>query len=301
MMDLRHVLAFCTINRLHSFSAAARALATTQPSISRRIRELERELGVVLFDTRSKRAALTAKGQEFLPHAEELLRMVDSIAEKMTESDCISGTVRLGASETIAMTWLSTFVENMRRAHPKVILAVDIDVADGLVGKYRAGLLDAVVVTPALRGEGTEVEDLGCFEYAWMASPAMDIPRRSLTPGELAIYPIISLSSASALYQMAVRWFRGQQAVPNWVNHCSSIGMVTTLTESALGISLLPPSLMQDRIAAGQLQVIEVDPPFPRLRFVVAYPSHATSPALHAVVHQLSESSTFPILEDGRT
>lgn len=301
MMDLRHVQAFCTINRLKSFSAAARALATTQPSISRRIRELERELGVTLFDTRSRRATLTAKGQEFLPHAEELLRMVDSIAAKMADQGEISGTVRLGASETIALTWLSDFVENMRRTHPKVVLAVDIDLATRLVAKFRAGLLDAAVVTPSLRDEGIECEDLGCFDYAWMASPAMDIPRHRLTPAELARYPIISLSDASALYQMAVRWFRDNEAVPNWVNHCSSLSMVTTLTESALGISLLPPSLMQDRIAAGQLRVIDVDPPFPTLRFAVAYGSHATSPALKAVVRLMRQSTTFTIPKDGLT
>lgn len=293
MIDLAHVQAFCTIVRLNSYSAAARALATTQPSISRRIRELERELGVTLFDTRTRRAVLTTKGREFLPQAEELLQMVDAITARMTERHEISGTVRLGASETVAMTWLSSFVEATRNQYPKVILSVDVDLADRLVSKFRAGLLDAAIVTPAISGKDIEVEDLGCFDYAWMASPDLGISERRHSPNELAIHPIISLSDGSALYQMAVRWFKDHAAVPNWVNHCSSVSMVTTLTEAGLGISLLPLSLMQDRIDAGSLQVIEVSPPFPTLRFAAAYGSHATSPAVLAVVRLMRESSTF--------
>jgi len=293
MMDLRHVQAFCTIVRLNSFSAAANALATTQPSISRRIRELERELGMTLFDTRTRRAVLTAKGREFLPQAEELLQMVASITANMTEQHEIAGSVRLGASETVALTWLSSFIEATRTRHPKVILSVDVDLNDRLMTKFRAGMLDAAIVTSGTHGKDIEAKDLGCFDYAWMASPTLGIPRRCHSPNELARYPIISLSDGSALYQMAVSWFKDHSATPNWVNHCSSVGMVTALTEASLGVSLLPRPLMEDRIAAGNLQVIDVDPPFPTLRFAVVHGSHATSPAVQAVVRLMQESSTF--------
>lgn len=299
MLDLKDIAAFCTINRLGSFSAAARALATTQPSISRRVRRLEWELGVTLFDTRGRRSQLTAKGQEFVPYAEELLRMVDRIAVQMTEDAETSGIFRLGATETVAITWLSSFVENMRRTYPKIVLAVDIDLAAVLMTKFRAGVLDAAIITPAMRDENIDCEDLGCFDYAWMASPRLDIPADILSPAELARFPIISLSGASALYQMATKWFRENGAVPNWVNHCSSVSMVTTLTESALGISLLPVSLMGDRIDAGHLRVIEVTPRFPTLRFSLVYGSDNTTPALRAAIRLMRESSTFSFLDDG--
>lgn len=293
MIDLTHVQAFCTVVRLNSFSAAALALATTQPSISRRIRELEWELGVTLFDTRTRRAILTTKGREFLPLADELMHRVDAITTQMTERQDITGTVRLGASETVAMTWLSSFVGAVRSQYPKVILSVDVDLADRLMNKFGSGLLDAAIVTSVVAGKGTETEDLGCFDYAWMASPTMGIPDRRHPPTELASYPIISLSDGSALYKMANRWFKDHAAVPNWVNHCSSVSMVTALTEAGLGISLLPRSLMQDRVDANSLQVIEVSPPFPTLRFTVVYGSHATSPAVLAVVRLMRACSTF--------
>ncbi len=300
MLDLQTVRIFSTIVRLGSFSAAAKAHATTQPSVSRRIRELERALGVTLFDTRRKSATLTAKGAEFVGYAGELLMLVNTISAKMAEAAEIAGTVRVGASETVAMTWLSSFVESMRRAHPRVFLTVDIDLAGGLLAKFRAGLLDAVIVTPAFGEYSVETQDLGCFDYAWMASPAIAVPARTLTPRELAEFPIISLSEASALYQMAVKWFRDNGAVPNWVSHCSSVSMVTALTESALGVSLLPVTLTEDKIREGKLRMLTVDPPFPTLNFVVAYSPHAASPALLAVVLEMRACSTFDFRESAQ-
>jgi len=291
--DLQTLSIFSTIVRLGSFSAAAKAHATTQPSISRRIRQLERLLGSPLFDTSRKSAILTAKGAEFVGYVGELLTLVNAISARMTEAADVSGTVRIGASETIAMTWLSSFVESMRRTHPRVILSVDIDAGGGLLSKFGAGVLDVAITSPPLRESGVKTVNLGCFDYVWMASPALGIPQRTLTARELAAFPLISLTDASTLYQMSVKWFRDNDAVPNWVSHCGSVSMVITLTESALGVSLLPLTLLDEKIKKGRLSVLAVDPPFPTLNFVVAYSAHAASPAVLAVVQQMRLCSTF--------
>lgn len=294
-MDLRHVQAFCAIVRLGSFSAAANALATTQPSISLRIRELERELGIQLFDTKSRRARLTQKGREFIAHAEQLMELVDTITQSMSDTRAISGTIRLGATETIAMTWLSRLVETMKQTYPTIILELDIDLTSDLWAKFHAGSLDVIVVPPPVGELGVHCEPLGEFEYCWMASPKMGIPSGTLTPAELSHYPIISLSASSALYQMTVRWLGDHGVAPNWVSHCSSVSMVATLTQSALGISLLPPTVMEDRIRNNDLQIIRVAPPFPRLNFFIVYGKHAVSPALKAIVDMAKEASTFTL------
>ena len=293
MFDLHSVRIFTTIVRLGSFSAAARAHGTTQPSISRRIKELEQYLGVSLFDTRRKRAILTAKGAEFLIHATDLLRQIDNISTRMTEALEASGTVRVGASETVALTWLSRFIEDMRSAHPRIILTIDVDLVSGLIGKFRSGILDIIIVPPVVREYGTETLPLGTYEYSWMSSPGLTLPPGPMTPAKLAELPIISLSEGSALYQMATRWFREHGAVPNWVNHCSSLQVVTALTEAGLGISLLPLSLMTNKVSDRRLRQLAVEPAFPKLNFTITYHTNATSPALMACVRQLQLSSTF--------
>ena len=71
-MDHRQLEALYWITRLGSFAAAARKLNTSQPAISQRIRDLERSLGVPLFDRSRRRAVLTPQGHEVAAGAEQL-------------------------------------------------------------------------------------------------------------------------------------------------------------------------------------------------------------------------------------
>src|SRR5690625_3292740 len=293
MLNLRHVQAFSVIVRLGSFHAAARALATTQPSISAWIRNLERDLGVRLFDTTSRRAVLTQKGREFVAHAERMLAVVDEIYGKMGNPEAVSGVMRLGATETTAMTWLPDLVENVKQLYPDVLLELDIDLPTDLWAKFQQGSLDILVVPGPILHRNFFCRWLGSCQYRWMASPQLDLPRQRLTARELADYPIISLAASSALYHYADRWFRENDANPNWVNHCSSLGVVANLTRSGFGVSLLLPSVMEEDLAAGRLEVLEVAPAFPALDVYTVYAENALSPTLSAIVELISHVSTY--------
>ena len=130
-----------------------------------------------------------------------------------------------------------------------------------------------------------------------MASPQLDVPHHPLSAKELSHYPIISLSASSALYQFADRWFRENEASPNWVNHCSSLGVVAKLTRSGFGVSLLLPSVMEEDLEAKRLEVIEVVPPFPQLDVYVVYAEKSLSPTLSAIVELISRVSTYDTSE----
>lgn len=295
MINLRHVQAFSVIVRLGSFHAAARALATTQPSVSTWIRGLERELGVKLFDTTTRRAVLTQKGREFVGHAERMLAVVDDIYGKMVNPVGVSGVMRLGATETTAMTWLPDLVENVKQLYPDVLLELDIDLPTGLWAKFQEGLLDILIVPGPVLQRNVFCRWLGRCQYIWMASPQLELPRRPLSAKELSRYPIISLSASSALYQFADRWFRENEAHPNWVNHCSSLGVVANLTLSGFGVSLLLPSVMEEDLKAERLDAIDVVPAFPQLDVYVVYAENSLSPTLSAIVELISRVSTYDL------
>ncbi len=76
-MELRTLGYFVAVAESGSVSAAADTVHVTQPAISRQLRQLERDLGVDLFDRRGGRLTLSAAGREFLPHAQDVLRRAD--------------------------------------------------------------------------------------------------------------------------------------------------------------------------------------------------------------------------------
>ena len=293
MIDLKNVEAFHCIVRLGSFSAAARHLHTTQPAISARIRELERTLGVKLFFTQSRRASLTPKGSEFVRYAEELLSLVKRIATNMSNVTEVPTHIRLGAVETIAITWLETFVEKARTEYPNLFLEIDISLTGELWKKYRAGLLDMIIVPAPMMDKKLTAVKLGKIHCRWMASPKFQLPSRALTAAELVQYPLISLSAESALFQLTDQWFGESGVMPNWLNFCSSMSMVVSLIKSGLGISLLPTGLANSYIDQANLQIVDVEQGDFSLTFFTVYDAFAASPMLSQIARLTAECSTF--------
>ena len=96
-MNLRFLEAFYWIAKLGSFSAAAAKLHATPAAISERIRTLEEDLGVRVFERDSRKVSLTAHGQRLLPYAEQMLALRDAMKETVrdpgAQTGIISGTV----------------------------------------------------------------------------------------------------------------------------------------------------------------------------------------------------------------
>lgn len=292
MMNLRHVEAFCAIIEFGTFSAAAKALSTTQPAISLRIRDLEHELGVKLFETAGRRPSLTMKGQYFAHHAQALLAMARSIKEDMNGDHAISGRIRLGAVETVAVTWLTDFIQLVNEKFPNVILELDISLTADVWTKFHNGAVDMILVPGPITEVNICCENLGYVPLSWVASPNLSLPEGPLTQEQLASYPMISLSSASIIYQLLERWFAENNHRINWVTHCSSLNVVSSLAAAGLGISLLPSQMLEEA-PTGSLIELTVDPKIPNLKFFVVYREMFRSPLFTEITKVAQQASTF--------
>ncbi|GAB5467454.1 MAG: LysR family transcriptional regulator [Rhodospirillales bacterium] len=277
-MELRQLEAFYWIVRLGSFNAAAKALNTTQPAISMRIRELQRDLGVALFDTATRRAHLTAKGRDLFDYAESMLNLASTIHSRMGDPAMLSGHIRVGATETIALTWLPDLVGRMNEAYPQIVLELEIGLTLDLWAKLSSGEFDVVMLPGPILEVGLEWHHLGRIDYSWMASPSLGYQDRVLSPQDLEQVPILSLPKASSLHVDTERWFRSSTVNPNRVYFCNSLNVVSALTKSGLGVSLLPPEIFAEAVTSGELCILDVQPAMPPLDFFVACAQKPVSP-----------------------
>jgi DNA-binding transcriptional LysR family regulator len=104
-----------------SLSAAARALGLTQPTLSRQVAALEKELGVVLFERVGRGLELTPGGAELLEHVRAMGDAAGSL--KLTaagQSGSIEGNICISASDLVANIVMPTLIEKLRQLHPDI-------------------------------------------------------------------------------------------------------------------------------------------------------------------------------------
>lgn len=117
--DWNRARAFLVTAEQGSFSGAARALGTAQPTVGRQIAALEEELGVTLFERVGHRLALTATGAELV----EQVRHMNEAAARFSliaagQSQAVEGVVRIAASQVVSAHLLPPVVRDLRTRHP---------------------------------------------------------------------------------------------------------------------------------------------------------------------------------------
>jgi DNA-binding transcriptional LysR family regulator len=288
-MNFRQFEALYWIARLGSFHAAARRLKTSQPAISARIRELERELGVELFDRGGRSARPTQKGHELLHYAEQIMAMSAEIQQRVGTKEALSGLVRLGVTPVSAVTWMPTLLKRLERTYPGIIVEYTVDASESLQGGMLKGELDIVFMAGPISSPQVVVESLGKVSVSWLASPDLGLPLAPMSAADMALWPIITDARGSHLHELATDWFRAEGVEPGRHHSCSSLLTRIRLATQGLGVAMGPASSAAHELAAGTLRVVATKRPLPPLEYRVVYSSIGLSPATKLVAEHIKE------------
>jgi DNA-binding transcriptional LysR family regulator len=148
MLDVRRLKVLREVARCGSFSAAAEALAFTQPAISRQIAALELEAGTQLVDRRARGVRLTPAGELLVGHADAIL---DRLAAAETQLEALAGLaggrLRLGTFGTANATLIPLAIREFGAEHPDVELRLVEGMSATLVQRLGAGEVDLAVVS----------------------------------------------------------------------------------------------------------------------------------------------------------
>jgi DNA-binding transcriptional LysR family regulator len=151
MPSVKELEAFVAVVEAGSFEAAARRLNATPPAVSKRISELETELGVRLFERSTRRCHITPRGRTLVAFAQRVLGDIGEIRRTVGERSSLTGSIRIGVPETIAYTQLPEIMRKASADLPQLTVEVEIGVSVDLISKVRTHELDiACVVGPVL-------------------------------------------------------------------------------------------------------------------------------------------------------
>ncbi len=270
-MDARHLETFVWVIRLGGIGAAARQLNLTQPTITRRIQELERDLRTPLFRREGRKTVPTPVGRVCLANAERVLAEVAAMRVAASGRSAMCGTVRAGVTELIALTWFDRLLVRLAEAYPHVTVEMDVDLSSRLVAGLARRRLDIAFLPGPLPVPGVVQVEVGSCSFRWMAAPSLLCGQHDLSPTDVATLPIIMLPSDADIHGAVVRWFDAAGVKPRRISLCNSFGVVASLVRKGLGISPLPVDMFAEDLASGALVAIPEYPPLDQADYSAAY------------------------------
>ena len=122
-MNIYNLRYFVTLARIRQYTKAAEELCITQPSLSHAISQMEKELGVKLFEKNGHKITLTQFGEEFLSYAEKTLDVLDDGIASIKRSAVGNGTIRLGLVRPLGISYVPRMAAAFIKKNPKL----DID------------------------------------------------------------------------------------------------------------------------------------------------------------------------------
>ena len=142
-MEIRVLKYFLAIAREGSITGAANSLHLTQPTLTRQIQELERELNQKLLIRGKYKVTLTPEGMILRKRAQEIIEMVEKTeAEFQALSDTISGDIYIGCGETDSMKYIADVIKEIQTEYPNIKFHIHSGNAEDVTEKLDRGLLD---------------------------------------------------------------------------------------------------------------------------------------------------------------
>ena len=226
-----------------SISAAAEALFTSQPGVSKQIGLLEEELGVTIFERSGKRlAGITAPGQILLAMARRILSETQNMKrvgeDYAAES---SGMLSIATTHTQARYTLPSVIQRFVQRHPEIRLHIQQGSPLQVAAWVEDGTADLGVATEAL-DRHAELLTLPCFQWAHLVVTPRGHPllaRQPLTLAALAEYPLITYDATFTGRSHIDRAFERQSLRPNVMLTAIDSDVIKTYVVLGLGVGII--------------------------------------------------------------
>lgn len=269
-MTFDQIHSFYLIAVLGTFAQAAKRMNTSQPAISARVAALENRLGVKLFDRAGQRAILTPEGRRFLRSAEKLLEIQSEILAKTGKGE-LNGILRIGVSDTMAITWIPGFLAQLRRAFPDIFVELStgpsLMIRDSLVERQ----LDVgFMVGPV--SDATIINELLCdCPMVMAAPPEMGLHQQTLTRAQLERLNLVTFERATRPYQELQATLRTADLSPR-INPVNSLQALILLVCKGFGVGVMPLATIEKELATSELVLLDCPLELPDIRFAACYP-----------------------------
>lgn len=236
------------VAQTQSFSAAAHQLHKVPSAISYSVRQVEQELGVILFERQPRKVVLTPAGEHFIREARQILRNMDELkAQTQRVGNGWSQTLRLTLDNIVKLEPLEQLIQDFYQAFDFAELQVNMEVYNGAWEAISENRTDIVIgATSAIPVNGQfAIKEMGTLDWAFVMSPEL----AKLPEEDLIHYPAICLDDTSTILPKRYTWHYASQRrllLPNWFSAIECL-------KTGVGMGFMPRHMARHFISRGDL------------------------------------------------
>jgi LysR family transcriptional regulator, flagellar master operon regulator len=278
-MDIALARTFLEVMAQGSFVGAAQRLHLTQTAVSARVKNLEDQLGVPLFQRLKAGTVLTPAGERFVPYASSLLQVWERARRQVALPEGRSSVAVLGCESSLWSPLLPEWLRWMREQAPEIAVRVEVGSPDALLEQIASGMLDlAVVYAPHYRA-GIHVELLIEEKLVLVTTATAG------SPPDPADYVFVDWGREFAEQHNLV--------FPQWSRPAVSSDLGPLALEYLLsigGAGYFRLSIVQPYLTSGRLHRVAAAPEFPYPAYAV-YAEHTDGNSLSAILPGLRHAA----------
>jgi DNA-binding transcriptional LysR family regulator len=287
---MKQLIAMVTVAEVESVTRAAQLLHLVQPAVTRQIKALEDELGVVLFDRTRHGMLLTSAGDVFLAHARRALQELERARSELTPVPGeVRGVVSVGVLESMLDLIIPALVDSVAERFPGVELHLLSGVSRHLKEWLDDGTVDIALLYNVSDTTAMRVKPL-FSELLWAAAPpnAGILPTEPVTWQRLLHEPLILPTVGHSLRTLIDKALADIPFEPNIVVATNSLIIQKQLVLAGRGWTILPAAGVAQDIQQGKLSGAPLAEPSLSRSVVVGLPRTARIPrAVEAVAAEL--------------
>ena len=266
-MDIKALTIFMEVAELGSFTKVGEKLGYSQPTISFQIKQLEKELGVSLFDRIGHTVTLTDAGRDALTYAQQICMITQEMALGADKRRAPIGVIRLGMADSLCTPLIVREFERFRESYPKV--AVNITTGDtgdlfrlldhnevDMICSMDSQVFDTNYVIADAERAGVHI----------IASAKNPLARRNnISLQEVLEYPFMLTEKGMSYRRLLDEQLAQQEMAIQPVLEMGGADLICRLVEQDVGLSLLPDYVTDNAVQAGGVVRLDV----PELRVEV--------------------------------
>lgn len=274
MISIKQLTYALAVEKQLHFKKAAEQCHISQSALSTALNELEKQLGIIIFERDNKKVLVTPLGKEVLDRARVIVAQTQDLHQLYANKDNpLAHSMKVGVIPTIAPYLLPKLFAKLKVSYPNAEIAILEDQSHVLVDKVRSGELDTAILAMPFDCEGLLTLDFWEENFRLITNSEHPLGnQKEVSSSELDQKELLLLSEGHCLKDHILDICQLQQGDSKYSLGATSLYTLIEMAQGNLGTTLIPEMAVNDVINGNsQLKVLKLTDPGPhrKISFII--------------------------------